>query len=727
LARFSLYPTPAVTPQGHQFIGEFRKENFVNSLHRHHRSRQLERGSLEAFSPVDLFAEDATGLIYCRAEWGSMEIWVAADAMEVVLLSLERGRRYYDLDSGQVIASLAARGIVVGILHQAIEIVVAASVRGRWHGHQVIARGSIGESSIDWLCPGGDLIDAAALGHGSLDYTDLERMLAAPVLPDLNRNEMTATAVRPGTPLARRRDPEEITPRQDVFGRALPVLLSPLTAGRYVTYCSRSQHFTAEVLGYVILVDGVISLVPPLWVSPNGMEVFYIGLAQRGLSFKPQPQDLYSVLQTRGIAFGIDDCAVKDICQRCSESNDRSWVRSLARGLPPQEGTDARLVLNFEAALRPGLVMSDGSIDFRERGLVNNVRCGDLLALKYPAKAGEPGCSVYGETVVPDEDCDIAAGAGVGVESVGDSPIRFYANIDGALHWDKSFLSVRRAYIVDGDVDYATGNIRVEEDLYIAGSVRSGFTVEAGGNIVITGSIESGAVIKSKGDLSVVKGVTGASTRLIVKGDLWTDYIHQATVLVGGDVRIGRYILHASVRCGGMLKVEKGGGPRAGSVIGGQISAGKGIRLFIAGSVSTPRTLLSLEADPVARARIVQLTRAIKSHEASIAKILRTLNLDKVDLRRVQEVLDEASPTRQAFYKRLLGQLKRLIRERCKYQNRIRRLETAIVDRLSRAEIRISRRAYARTTIRIGHHNMGIDDDQSGLTAYLSAKGVRLR
>src|SRR5690554_3626222 len=89
--------------------------------------------------------------------------------------------------------------------------------------------------------------------------------------------------------------------------------------------------------------------------------------------------DLRRLLGENGIVHGIKNDQLEDLIEERKET--KSVL--IAEGSPPEEGKDAELVYHFEQNKESvGTRREDGSIDFYNLGLINNVQPGEVLVVK---------------------------------------------------------------------------------------------------------------------------------------------------------------------------------------------------------------------------------------------------------------------------------------------------------------------------------------------------------
>jgi hypothetical protein len=104
--------------------------------------------------------------------------------------------------------------------------------------------------------------------------------------------------------------------------------------------------------------------------------------------------ELKLLIEKNGIIYGIaNDDRLKEFL---TDDAYRTKEFDLAKGLAPEEGTDARIFYMFEREyLKAGTIESDGSIDFKNRGDLPFVAANDLLAEKTPPEIGRNGVNIF--------------------------------------------------------------------------------------------------------------------------------------------------------------------------------------------------------------------------------------------------------------------------------------------------------------------------------------------
>lgn len=317
-----------------------------------------------------------------------------------------------------------------------------------------------------------------------------------------------------------------------------------------------------------------------------------------------------------GVVQGIDMEAVK-------RAFDRPGTPvTCARGDAPVNGNDAeiRYHVNIDNKGRP-VELEDGRVDFKDLNLFTVVNEGDLLAEKIPPTQGVVGVDVLGQPLLPKPGKDMSMPLGKNVHA-GENKV--YATIAGQFQLGNGKIHVSPVIEIKGDVDLSTGNIEFVGNVAIRGSVQTGFTVKADGNVEIAGSVCGGTV---EGRNVVIRmGIQGMQRGYVkAKENLTTKFIENATVSAEGDVMVSDVILHSSVSAGKRVVVEG----KRGFIAGGHVIAAEEIRAKTVGTHLAVATDLEVGVNPAIRAEYQELRREVRKQEASLDQAQKALNVLK--------------------------------------------------------------------------------------------------
>ncbi len=290
---------------------------------------------------------------------------------------------------------------------------------------------------------------------------------------------------------------------------------------------------------------------------------------------------LLEYLAANDIGFGIKDDGLISAWLSSEKISKKALV--IAEGTPPQPSKDAKVKYLFETDFRQaGKVMSDGSIDFRDRGDIPFVRKDTLLCEKVLAVEGVEGTDVSGRPIPVAKPEDLVFDCGSGTRMSEDKR-RIFADSDGQPSLDTmGKVSVFAELSIKGDVDYNTGNISFDGNIVVAGTVKEGFSIQ--GATLTAGQIE-GAKIDLTGDLNVASGIIDAKL-IDVQGTVQAKYVNNSAIKAFGDLIVQKEIIDSEIFLTGACINE------TGTVISSVIVAKMGMQLGQVGTdVSLPAKL----------------------------------------------------------------------------------------------------------------------------------------
>ncbi|MDI6736556.1 MAG: FapA family protein [bacterium] len=295
----------------------------------------------------------------------------------------------------------------------------------------------------------------------------------------------------------------------------------------------------------------------------------------------------------------------------------------VAEGSPPVNGDDAIIEYRFTKALKPRLLTDlAGRVDYRDLGLIENVKSGETLATKRAATKGSAGITVTGKQVSARDGSDIPIPAGQNTEII-ENGTAVISTANGYITWKESKIGVDTIYRVKGDVNMNVGNIHFIGTVEIDGDVREGFRVISGENVIINGGIEN-ATIRAEKNIEVKYGIRGKRGYIYAKGDLKSKFIENTTVEVKGDVIVSDSIIHSNVDAGGNVIVLEG---KKGVIIGGRIRAGGEVNAKNIGSISEILTEIEVGIDPSLRQELLALEEMVKIEREELREVKLKSNI----------------------------------------------------------------------------------------------------
>lgn len=259
----------------------------------------------------------------------------------------------------------------------------------------------------------------------------------------------------------------------------------------------------------------------------------------------------------------------------------------VASGTPCQAGVPPEIKYYFETdPLRIGTLKPDGTMDWKDRGAIPQVKEGDFLAEKIPGRPGTPGTSVFGQELPPPRIRDPKIKCGKGAERSEDG-LQVWAKFGGTpKKMPDGRIIVFTLLPIDGDIGIETGHIDFDGYIETTGGVSAGYTVKGRG--LRTADIQDTSVEISE-DLVCLGGIYGSTVK--VGGNLKTSHIHNCKVEVLGDLVVEKEIFGSSIETNSRCIIG------SGKIVDSHIDAKKGIQVKDIGSEAAKPSKLTVGID----------------------------------------------------------------------------------------------------------------------------------
>jgi uncharacterized protein (DUF342 family) len=361
-----------------------------------------------------------------------------------------------------------------------------------------------------------------------------------------------------------------------------------------------------------------IDAVVKINISSNGLEaILYIEPPQNG-GARVSSYMIDMAIQKAKIHYGLITGAIENI-----KAHPQYQTEILiAKGLAPVHGEDGDIQYLFEIALEAHpKERDDGTVDYRDLGLIENAKKGQLLCKIKLATKGTDGMTVMGRKMmaIAGRPVDSPMGSNTGFNQ---EQTELQATADGYISVNGKKVNVISTFVVGNDVDNSIGNIKFVGSVQINGNVLEGFSVEADGDISIGGVVE-GANIKSGGNIVIRGGAIGRGRSIIeCKGNLNSTFLENCKVFIGGNLK-AENIMNCYIKCG--LNIELSG--LRSKIIGGQCIAGQNITASIIGSPANLPTELILGTIPELISKHSALKKEIENLEMQIDQLNKIVML----------------------------------------------------------------------------------------------------
>ncbi len=423
-------------------------------------------------------------------------------------------------------------------------------------------------------------------------------------------------------------------------------------------------------------------------------------------------EQIQKLLKDESIVFGVHEDAIEEVLKAREELEI-----CVAQGTPVRQGEETRFELLLPRAKdRRPVIREDDTVDYRNLGDIFSVRAGEKLMRRIPAVPGRAGKTITGQKVSPPEVVDVYFGENLEGAEPDKNDKNLLRSVESGqpLVLDNGVV-IEKIYRVD-NVDMASGNIKFDGTLEVAGDVTRGMKIEVSGDVVIHGMVEA-AQIQAGGDVSVEGTVIGSGDVRDAKGNIDPE---TAFIQAGGMVSV-RSAEHAVIRAEDAITIRdlaldcevwarnsviiggKGGGK--GQVMGGLVHSGYMITANKVGSPAGVRTRLEINADPAIHDKYQEAERLSTELELRLRRLDQLFmsmqrNPQKYNEEMVVKTIEERS--------RAEGQLKALTKEKERLKQ-----ERA---RVKNGRIKIESMSHAGAVFVIGKNEKAITEDIRGIT-----------
>jgi hypothetical protein len=385
------------------------------------------------------------------------------------------------------------------------------------------------------------------------------------------------------------------------------------------------ELYCALVRGKVVMIKNVLHVVASdrdctlsVRIDPQEMNVFLDCEPGFGRGRSLSVGAVRDIMNVQGIRFGIDENRIAQVIGDAEASKKAQKDVCIASGRPPVPGANGSVEYLFSNDNQGAdfKILADGRIDYHHSQNIVMAKKDQMLARLIAPTQGRAGVNVLGKEVpaISGAPAVLAAGEGVRAEK---GATEFYATINGSIIVNGSVIEVVNTYVVDGDVDFSTGNIQFNGNVLINGNVPDGFEVKAEGDIIVAKIVES-ARLEAGRDIVIKGGVQGKGRGLISAGrDIKVGYAQNARLEAQGNVYIGNFAINSYVFTSkNLVMLEK-----RGSVIGGEVFAQRGIDVRVLGSENGVKTSAEAGTNYLILRRISELDTALEFCERNVLKI----------------------------------------------------------------------------------------------------------
>ncbi|NLW78088.1 MAG: DUF342 domain-containing protein [Ruminococcaceae bacterium] len=379
----------------------------------------------------------------------------------------------------------------------------------------------------------------------------------------------------------------------------------------------------------------------------------------------PTREDLDAALQKQGVVYGIDEAALDALAAPLYDQK-----KTVARGTPAEDGKDGTCTELYEREPTPQYVQrEDGTVDYKQLGLIREVRDGTVLCEITLPTEGAEGTSVYGKTVKPRNGAKAVVPAGENTRLTDDG-LWLESTIAGNLVFRNGRFTVDTIYRVQ-DVDNSTGNITFSGDVMVNGDVMDGFEIRSGGNITLRGRVGM-TVIEAAGDIIIDKGINGTGKALVEAGKTVKAGFIENCLIRAAEKVTAQSIINSQVECEGDVEVMNG----KGIICGGKVTAFGSVKAKEVGNESNTLTIISLGVTP----KLLKERKCLVDQLADVSRHLEELAKNVAYIERLVADGRPVPPERVQILKRTQIQLPMTEKKRDQLQKAIDEMDSKMAN-----------------------------------------------
>lgn len=446
-----------------------------------------------------------------------------------------------------------------------------------------------------------------------------------------------------------------------------------------------------------INLDGVLSLN----VSEDRL-CAYLQATPSSPQGKPiSEEDIRTCLAERGIKYGIDDNAIKEIVEKLVSMYARVKDYPIAQGKPPVAGKDGwvKYLVDLSFSHKP-LITEDGKADYFSIHMFENVVKKQKLAQIIQPEIGTPGIDVFGEEIKAPNGKKALFCLGKNVDLVESDPTMVITLETGHVYLTRETLQVEEVLQIKTDVCFETGNIIFDGDVVISGDVRSGFSISAGGSIQVKGVVEDAfleagnSVVIHSGFIGKGKGKIKAQENVVLK------HVRNQVIMARNNIYIEGEAVDSKLFSGNKIYSEL----RKSRITGGTAVAKNRIYAHTLGNYRNIKTAVYCGID-----HFIQLI--LDELEKEIDILENELKIIEINKKRLlgEDTSQEHQNNIERLFSSQINELKRRHNEKMSQLRKNRKKFCAALDE-TEGYISVAGTVHGEVTLRIGTYLKHVHD-----------------
>jgi uncharacterized protein len=420
----------------------------------------------------------------------------------------------------------------------------------------------------------------------------------------------------------------------------------------------------------------------------------------------PSEKEIETLLHQNRVLWGIDKNSLADLVRGFKESRYPAEPVLVAQGRLPQNGENGKVefLFNTTTSLKPK-VNPDGSADYKNVEIVLSVPKGHELARLNPPTKGTPGKNILGDELPCKEGLPGILPIGPNTEPHPENDDVLVAAVDGLVRFTGKYVEVCEGYVIKGDVDFSTGNVKYEKSVIIDGDIKAGFSVDCGGDLQVSGIIEDSALTVG-GNILCKHGFVGQGKGTIeAKGDVNLGFLLNQTVRSRKSVNVAKEAINCTIFARQSITIH--GKPL--SVAGGILVARELISVYGVGNQSGVRTNLEVGLD-------FTLVEELKKIEEQVAEITQKSRKVVDSIKKYQRLVTTKKhfTAQEEFLFNKLKLAMAKIEEQLRLFEERKKIIMVKMSELEKAMIKIEHSAMPGTLLKIGDRRFIVKEEIIG-------------
>lgn len=532
----------------------------------------------------------------------------------------------------------------------------------------------------------------------------------------------TIKKINSGAIIAKKSEDIPSIPGTDILGASIytdTIINQNLNLAENVQFSEDGKYLIAKTQGIPYLVDDTVGVLSikfdgkvDVQIQTDYMAASLVIHPPFDGGLMPSEHEIFQSIYKKNINYGILQDRISELITNFSHNQYPEEPVVIAEGIPSRNGENGyvKLLFNAETTLKPQQ-NPDGSVDYKNITIINTVKKGQKLAELIAPTSGVPGKNILGQPLRCIDGTPVKLTVGLNTEIDPQNKNILLSTTDGFVRLTNSLIEVSEGLVINGNVDFSTGNVKYDKNVVISGDIKSGFDVDCGGDLQVNGTIED-CKITSAGNILCRMGFIGQGKGLIdAKGDVNLNFTKNQLIKSRQNVNIAKEAIHSNIFARGSITIH--GKPL--SAAGGLLTAGDSISFFTVGNNSGIKTILEVGID-------FTLVEELRHKES----LLLELSNNFTKLQETQKKFDKILCLRKQLPPKEKALLEKVRDTITKYKQQIDNIEqqkTQISSKMyktSNAFIRIEHSAMPGTIFKFGERHFLVKEE------ILGPKTVRL-